>query len=193
MASPAATPILQKATPFQGASFSIVNRICRVLWQCTWLLLFRPTPAPFHWWRCLLLRLFGARIGRHCHVYPDVHIWAPWNLHLHDLACLGPRVICYSMDTVTLGSRVVVSQGVHLCTGSHDYESDSFQLFTRPITIRPDAWICTEAFLAPGVTIEDGAVIGARSVVTRSQPAWMVCAGNPCKPIKPRRHPGYAI
>jgi putative colanic acid biosynthesis acetyltransferase WcaF len=139
----------------------------------------------------LLLRAFGARIGRHCHVYPSVRIWAPWNLELHDQACLGRGVICYSMDTICLGPRVMVSQGAHLCTGSHDYETPNFQLFTRPIHIEADAWICAEAFLAPGVTIGEGAVIGARSVVTRSQPAWMVCAGNPCKPIKPRRPVGY--
>lgn len=192
MASPSASPILQKDTPFQGASFSLGNRMARVIWQCVWLLLFRPTPVPLHAWRSWLLRVCGARIGRHCRVYPSVRIWAPWNLDLHDLACLGPGVTCYSMDTISLGQRVVVSQGVHLCTGSHDYESENFQLFTRPITIGADAWICTEAFLAPGVTIGDGAVIGARSVVTRSQPAWMVCAGNPCRPLKPRRPPKYS-
>ncbi|MGB5135677.1 MAG: putative colanic acid biosynthesis acetyltransferase [Prochlorococcaceae cyanobacterium] len=187
MASPGASPILQKETPFQGASFSLGNRVARVIWQWVWLLLCRPTPAPLHGWRCLVLKAFGARLGRHCHVYPDVRIWAPWNLELDDEACLGRRVICYSMDTISLGKRVVVSQGVHLCTGSHDYESPNFQLFTRPIKIEADVWICTEAFLGPGVTIGEGAVIGARSVVTRSQPAWMVCAGNPCKPIKLRK------
>jgi putative colanic acid biosynthesis acetyltransferase WcaF len=138
-----------------------------------------------------VLRAFGARIGRHCHVYPSVRIWAPWNLEMGDQACLGRGVICYSMGTISLGPRVVVSQGVHLCTGSHDYESPNFQLFTRPIHIGADAWICTEAFLAPGVSIGEGAVIGARSVVTRSQPTWTVCMGNPCKAIKPRQHHGW--
>jgi putative colanic acid biosynthesis acetyltransferase WcaF len=96
------------------------------------------------------------------------------------------------MAPVVLGERAVVSQGVHLCTGSHDYESENFQLFARPIEIGADAWICAEAFLGPGVTIGDGAVIGARSVVTRDQPSWTVCAGNPCRPIKPRTPPSYA-
>jgi putative colanic acid biosynthesis acetyltransferase WcaF len=96
------------------------------------------------------------------------------------------------MAQIQIGTRAVVSQGVHLCTGSHDYESETFQLFTKPISIGQDAWICSEAFLGPGVTIGDGAVIGARAVVTRNQPAWMVCAGNPCRPIKPRRPPAYA-
>ena len=91
------------------------------------------------------------------------------------------------MAPVRLGERAVVSQGVHLCTGSHDYESENFQLFARPIQIGADAWICAEVFLAPGVSIGAGAVIGARAVVTSDQPAQMVCAGNPCVPIKHRR------
>lgn len=105
---------------------------------------------------------------------------------------LGRRVICYSMAPVSIGERAVVSQGAYLCTGSHDYESETFQLFARPITIGADAWICAEAFLSPGVSIGTGAVIGARAVVTRDQPAWMVCAGNPCRPLKPRIPPAYA-
>jgi putative colanic acid biosynthesis acetyltransferase WcaF len=92
------------------------------------------------------------------------------------------------MAPVKLGERAVVSQGVHLCTGSHDYESECFQLFALPILIGADSWICADAFLAPGVSIGDGAVIGARAVVTCDQPQWSVCAGNPCRPIKNRKH-----
>ncbi len=179
--------ILSKARPFVGPSFNLRNRLARLAWQIVWILLFRPTPPPLHAWRCKLLQCFGAKIGRQCHVYSDVEIWAPWNLQMSPYSCLGRRVICYSMAPVRLGERAVVSQGVHLCTGSHDYESKNFQLFALPIEIGADAWICAEAFLAPGVSIGTGAVIGARAVVTRDQPAWMVCAGNPCVPIKPRR------
>jgi putative colanic acid biosynthesis acetyltransferase WcaF len=184
--------ILAKTNPFQGASFSRRSRIMRTIWQFTWLFLFRPTAPPLHAWRCWLLRCFGARIETPCYVYNDVEIWAPWNLLMAKHSTLGRRVSCYSMALVSLGERAVVSQGVHLCTGSHDYESETFQLYARPIVIGADAWICAEAFLSPGVSVGNGAVIGARSVVTRDQPAWMVCAGNPCRPLKPRTPPAYA-
>lgn len=183
--------ILRKDHPFQGPSFSRRNRLARLLWHLVWLLFFRPTPPPFHAWRCWLLRRFGASIGSPCYIYNDVEIWAPWNLQMSAYSTLGRRVICYSMAPISLGERVVVSQGVHLCTGSHDYGSETFQLFARPICINSDAWICAEAFLSPGVTIGDGAVIGARAVVTRDQPAWMVCVGHPCRPLKPRTPPPY--
>ena len=184
--------ILSKTSPFEGPSFSRRDRLARLAWQSVWLLLFRPTPPQLHAWRCWLLRCFGARIGSPCYVYNDVEIWAPRNLVMADYSTLGRRVICYSMAPVFLGERAVVSQGAYLCTGSHDYESETFQLFARPIVIGADAWICAEAFLSPGVSIGTGAVIGARAVVTRDQPAWMVCAGNPCRPLKPRVPPAYA-
>ena len=173
----------------KGASFSLENRLARLSWQLVWIMLFRPTPPPLHAWRSWLLRRFGARIGEGCHIYSDARIWAPWNLHMAHKACLGPGVICYCMAPIHIGERVVVSQGAHLCTGSHDYTSASFPLITRPISIGADAWICTEAFIGPGVEIGEGTVIGARAVAMRSQTAWMVCAGNPARPLKPREHP----
>ena len=180
--------ILANANPFEGASFSRRNRLARVIWKIVWLFLFRPSPPPAHAWRCWLLRQFGARIGAVCHVYSDVEIWAPWNLRMASHSCLGRGAICYSMALVSLGEKAVVSQGVHLCTGTHDYESENFQLVARPITIGADVWVCAEAFVGPGVSIAPGAVIGARSVVTHDQPPWMICAGHPCKPIKRRLH-----
>jgi putative colanic acid biosynthesis acetyltransferase WcaF len=181
--------ILSKDNPFEGASFSLRNRLARLSWQIVWLLLFRPTPPQLHSWRCWLLRRFGARIDKGCHIYSDVCIWAPWNLEMGSQSCLGPRVNCYSMAMVRIGERAIVSQGAYLCTGTHDYSSLSFQLIAKPINIGADAWVCAEVFLGPGVQIGEGAVIGARAVVTRSQKAWTVCAGNPAQVIKFRKHP----
>lgn len=181
--------IVANNSPYDGPSFSRLNRVARLCWQLVWIVLFRPTPPSMHGWRCWLLRCFGARIAQGCHVYSDARIWAPWNLVMAEKACLGPRIICYSMAPIVLGERAVVSQGAHLCTGTHDYNLASFPLYAKPITIGSDAWICAEAFVGPGVQIGNGAVIGSRSVVIRDQPGWMVCAGNPARPLKPRLHP----
>lgn len=183
---------LVSGDPFGRATFSLANRLQRSGWQLICSLLFRPSPIPLHGWRCWLLRCFGAQIAHGCAIYPDVRIWAPWNLQMAERACLGPGVRCYNMAPVILGRRALVSQYSHLCTGSHDYESETFALTTAPITIGDDAWLCSGAFVGPGIAIGRGAVVGACSVVTRSMPAWMVCAGNPCRPIKPRRPPLYS-
>ena len=182
---------LSKDHPFRGPSFSKRNRLARLAWIIVWSALFRSTPPQLHAWRCWLLRRFGARIGSFCSIYSDVVIWAPWNLVMENYASIGRRVIVYSIAPVTIGCRAVVSQGVHLCTGTHDYESENFQLYAKPIVIESDAWICADAFIGPGVSIGKGSVIGARSVAVRDQPAWMVCGGNPCLPIKKRTAPKY--
>ena len=64
--------------------------------------------------------------------------------------------------------------------------STPFGAPSAPITIGESVWVAAGAFVAPGVTIGAGAVIGARSVVTKDMPDWTVCAGNPCRPLKPR-------
>lgn len=110
----------------------------------------------------------------------------PWNLRLEAYTCVGEDANLYNFAQITLGTHSVVSQRTFLCTGTHDYTDPQLPLTWAPITIGPNAWVCAEAFVGPGVTIGEGAVIGARSVVTRDMPEWTVSAGNPCKPIKPR-------
>jgi putative colanic acid biosynthesis acetyltransferase WcaF len=173
----------------RGPSFSLKNRLARMLWQPLWLLLFRLSPRPFHGWRSLILRCFGAKIGRHVHVYPGVKIWAPWNLTLNDGVGIGDGTNLYSQDAIIVGENAVISQGCHLCTGTHDYNDRGMALVTRPIKIGKESWLAAECFVHPGVIVGDGAVIGARSVVTNNLPPWTICAGHPCIAIKPRRRP----
>jgi len=181
------TDILEAENSYPQATFSLSNRIRRSVWGVVYTVLFRCSPRPLHEWRSLLLRCFGARIGKGVHVYPTARIWAPWNLVIDDHACLGDDVDCYSMSTVHIGEMAVVSQGTYLCTGSHDYTSANFQLYALPIDVGRKAWLCAQSFIGPGVHVGEGTVIGARSVVTKNMPEWTVCGGNPCKPIKPRK------
>jgi putative colanic acid biosynthesis acetyltransferase WcaF len=169
-----------------GASFSLRNRVSRVIWGIVAALLFHPSPRPFHRWRAFLLRVFGAKVGKGVHVYPGTRIWAPWNLELADECGIAKGAILYSQGKISIGRRAVISQGAHLVTGTHDYSRSGFPLLTMPIYIGDHAWIAAEAFVHPGITIGEGCVIGARSVVTRSMPEWSVCAGHPCEPIKTR-------
>lgn len=169
-----------------GPSFSVTNRIARVFWGVIYILLFRFSPKPLHGWRSFILRCFGAKIGKGVHVYPAVKIWAPWNLELADGCGIGSGATLYSQGKITIGQRSVISQGVYICTGTHDYTKAGMPLITRPIKIGDNAWVAAEAFIHPGVTIATGCVVGARSVVVSDLPEWTVCAGNPCKPLKKR-------
>lgn len=171
---------------FSGPSFSLKNRLARVLWNLVYIIFIRFSPKPLHGWRNMILRWFGANIGKGVHVYPKVNIWAPWNLILEDACGIANGVTLYSQGQIHIGKRTVISQGAHLVAGTHDYTKPGFPLFTKPITIGDHVWIAAETFIHPGVHIGTGCVIGARSVVTKSMPEWMVCSGHPCKPIKER-------
>jgi putative colanic acid biosynthesis acetyltransferase WcaF len=160
------------------------DRARRALWNLTWRLLAKPTPRVLHTWRLSLAKLFGARIGPAAHIYPGAKIWAPWNLVMGARSCLADGVACYNVAPIHIGEDVVISQHAYLCTATHDYNDRAFPLVVAPIVIEPYAWVAAGAFLSPGITVERGAVVGARSVVTASVPAWSVVAGNPAKFIK---------
>lgn len=182
MTAPAAPPANYRGS---RSVFSFRNRAGRQCWNIVWLLLFRPTPRSFHAWRRLLLRVFGARIGGRAHVYAGARIWAPWNLVVGREAAIADGADIYNPSRIEIGEYAVVSQGAYLCGASHDYKSWDFPLISAPIVVGARAWIAARAIVQMGVTIGEGCVVGAGSVVTRDMPAWTVCAGAPCRPIRP--------
>ena len=167
-------------------SHTMMNKVGRILWSTIWFFLYRPSPRITHGWRRMLLRLFGAKIGKDAHPYPSAQIWAPWNLEMGNDSCLGDHTDCYSVDKITIGPHSTVSQYSFLCTASHDHQDPSLPLITAPIMIGAHAWIAADVFVGPGVAIGDGVVIGARSSVFRNIEPWTVVAGNPAKFIKKR-------
>ena len=152
-----------------------------------WLLLARWTPPPLRAWRRFLLRLFGARIAPTANIYASARIWSPANLTIGDHAAIGPCATIYCMAPITIARFAVVSQGAHLCAGTHDIEDPAFQLRARPIAIGARAWIAAEAFVGPGVTVGEGAVLGARGCAMRDLEQWTVYRGNPAEAVRRRR------
>lgn len=157
----------------------------RALWSLAQPL-FALCPRPFWGGRRGLLRLFGARIGRNVHIYPSVRVTIPWNLTIEAEAAVGDRAILYALGPITIGKQATISQGAHLCAGSHDYRDPSMPLMKSPITIGAGAWICAEAFVGPGVTVGERAILGARAVAFRDVPAVTIAVGNPARNIKTR-------
>ena len=158
--------------------------LARVAWRSCHPL-FYWSPRPLWGWRRMVLRAFGARIGKGVHIYPTVRITMPWHLTIGADAAVGDQAILYALGKITLGARVTISQGAHLCAGTHDIADPARRLLKPPITIGSDAWICADAFVGPDVTIGAGAIIGARAVAMKEVPARVVAAGNPARIIRP--------
>jgi len=171
---------------FRPSPHPLANRLGRAGWNAAWMLLFRPTPRLFQGWRRLLLRAFGARIGRGAVVHASARVWAPWNLEMGAFSCLSEHVDCYSVAPIHIGAYATVSQYSFLCTASHDPDSFDMELFTRPVSIGDHAWVAADVFVGPGVVIEEGAVVGARSSVFASVLPWTIVAGNPARHIRMR-------
>lgn len=163
------------------------NKLARALWGLVWLLLYRPSPRPFHGWRRMLLRLFGASVGAGAMPYPSARIWAPWNLTLGAGSTLGDAVDCYNVAHIRLGEGAVVSQRAYLCSASRDIDDPAKPLLTAPIVLEAKAWVAAEAYIAPGVTVGEGGVAAARAVATRNIAPWTVVAGNPAGVIRQRK------
>lgn len=166
---------------FRGASAIKVQ-----IWWLVQSCFFASSPQFMYGWRRFLLRCFGAKIGRGVIIRPSAKITYPWKLEIGDYAWVGDHVDLYTLGKITIGANAVVSQRSYLCTGSHDYQTKTFDIYERPIVIEDEAWVATDVFIAPGVTIGRGAVIGARSTVLNDMPAGMICVGYPAKPIKER-------
>ncbi len=166
--------------------FSTREKIVRLLWTIVQATLFRFSPRRADQWRAWLLRRFGAKVGRVELLRSTVRIEVPWNLDIGDDVQIGDRVYLYSLGPIRIGPRTIISQFSHLCAGTHDFERLDFPLVRIPIAIGADCWIATECYVAPGITIGDGTVVGARANVVRDLPAWKVCVGSPAKPVKDR-------
>jgi putative colanic acid biosynthesis acetyltransferase WcaF len=143
------------------------ERFKRALWLAVETLLYRPTPRGWHRWRVWLLGLFGTKIEvpATVRVFPSARIYFPWKLELRGHCMVGPRVVVYNLDRVTIGAGANLSRNIHVCAGSHDFNKWSMPLVTAPVAIGANVWIATDCFIGPGVTIGELSVVGERSVV----------------------------
>lgn len=156
------------------------------LWWLVQATLFRMSPQVLYGWRRWLLRLFGAKIGKKVLIRPTVKITYPWKLSIGDYAWVGDDAVLYTLGQIEIGAHAVISMRSYICTGSHDYQLPEFDIFAKPIRIGEQAWIATDVFVAPGVEIGAGTVVGARSSVFSSLPRGVIAMGNPARAVRQR-------
>jgi putative colanic acid biosynthesis acetyltransferase WcaF len=170
---------------FRGRSAIVVQ-----LWWIVQGTLFAWSPQFMYGWRRFLLRLFGAKISKGVLIRPSVRFTYPWKVTIGEYSWIGDDVTLYSLGEILIGKNTVMSQKSYLCTGSHDFNKVAFDIYAKPINIEDEVWVATDVFIAPGVTIGKGAVVGARSTVLHDLPGGMICYGNPAKAVKKRETNG---
>jgi putative colanic acid biosynthesis acetyltransferase WcaF len=173
--------------PYLRPAFSLRQRLKRLAWGICWTLFYRTSPRPFHAWRAILLRGFGAQLGPDCHFYPSSRVWAPWNLVCADNVTAGDNAEIYNPAPMYFGSHAIVSQGAYLCGATHDCDDPAFPLLACSNLIGAYAWICARAIVSPGINVGEGAVLGLASVATRDLEPWTIYGGVPANKIRERK------
>jgi putative colanic acid biosynthesis acetyltransferase WcaF len=180
-----------EADPYKVPTYSLASRLARLAWGMVQSTVFRFSPRPWHPWRACLLRLFGARLGPGCHIYPRARVWAPWNLRCEDTVAIGDEAVVYNPTVVDLKSHAIVSFQAYLCGAGHDLTDPAFPVVKAPIIIGRYGWVCARATVKMGVTIGDGAVLGLNAVATGDLEPWSIYAGIPARRIG--RRPKFPV
>ncbi len=115
-----------------------------------------------------ILRAFGATIGSGVLIRHHVRVHWPWRLEIGRDSWVGVGVWILNPEMVRIGHDVCISQEVLLCSGSHDMNDPAFESDNAAITIGDGVWLAIRSTVLKGVTIGEGAVVGATAVVSRS-------------------------
>lgn len=173
--------------PIRTAQKPPLEKLVQRLWAALSWWIYRLSPWFMHRYRICWARLFGgSKISWGAGIARTAQIDYPWNLSLKGGSSIGERTWVYCLDRIEIGFNCCVGDGVRLLTGTHDVQSPSFDLVTKPIKIGNNVWIATGAIILPGISIGDGAVIAAGAVVTKDVKPWSIVAGNPAHYIKTR-------
>lgn len=168
-------------------SFRNKSKVVIQIWWIVQSTLFAWSPQYFYNWRCFLLRVFGANIGKGVLIRSSVKVTYPWNLEIGDYSWIGEDCVLYNLGKISIGSNVALAHKVYLNTGGHDYKVDTFDIFSKDVFIEDESWLTNDVYIAPGVRVGKGAIIAARSTVLKDVPEGMIYGGSPAKFIKSRR------
>lgn len=163
-----------------GASLA---KIC--CWYLVSTLFFHTGIIPFSNILVLILRIFGASIGKHVRIKPGIRVKYPWKLSVGDNSWIAACLI-ENLDNVIIGKHVCISQQAMLLTGNHNYQSVSFDLITSPIILHDGSWIGAKAVVCPGVIVASHAILSVGSVATKNMDTYTIYQGNPAIKIRKR-------
>jgi putative colanic acid biosynthesis acetyltransferase WcaF len=165
--------------PGRGVLVRAAWYLCNAVFFASWLL---PLSGP----KRLLLRMFGARVGRGVVIKPRVNIKHPWRLRVGDRTWIGEGSWIDNVLDVTIGNNVCVSQGAYLLTGNHDYKDPHFGFLGSPIVLEDGSWVGAFAIVCPGARLARNAIVTVASVLRGDSQPSGIYAGNPAVRVRER-------
>lgn len=146
-----------------------------------------PLTFRSHFIRRKILLLFGAKIAKNVRISSSCKIDYPFNINISDNSSIGPDCYLQALDKIFIGKNVCISDKVSILTGSHDLESDVFELITNKVIINNNVWLSYGCCILNGVTICKNSVVGAFAVVAKNIEKNLVVVGNPAKTVSKRK------
>lgn len=165
----------------KGRSFFV-----RAVWHCVNAIFLQNPLNPSSRLKAILLRLFGAKVGRGVLLKPGINVKSPWLLEIGDYTFIGERAWLDSYFPIKIGSNVCISQDAYLCTGNHDWSDPAFGLRESRLVIEDGAWLGARATVLPGAHIASHVVLAGGTVLSRPTEPFTVYAGNPATPVRRR-------
>ena len=136
-------------------------------------------------YRLKLNELFNTELSDLVTIEPPIQIDYGCQVTIQDRVFIGNNFTATTYGGLIIEEGAMIATGCTIATVNHDY-SDFDIVRGKTVTIKKGAWICSKATIVPGVTIGEGAVVAAGSVVTKDVPPFSVVGGNPAKLIKYR-------
>lgn len=158
----------------------------RMVWHYVNCIFFKSGYFPFYSIKVLLLKLFGAKVGKGVLIKPFVNIKYPWMLSIGNHVWIGENVWIDNIAYVLLKNNVCISQGAYLLTGNHNYKKITFDLLPGEIVLEEGVWIGAQSIVCPGITCKKYSILSVGSVATRQLEAFFIYSGNPAIKVRER-------
>jgi putative colanic acid biosynthesis acetyltransferase WcaF len=171
---------------FDNSWFKPGNKVKKTLWYFVNLMFFRNPFNPFKKQKVIVLRMFGAKIGKGVVIKPNVNIKYPWNLTIGNYVWIGEEAWIDNLGPVIIGDNVCISQGALILSGNHHYKKPSFDLIVKSIRIEEGVWIGAKTVVCQGVTCKSHSLLTVGSIATSSLEAYSIYQGNPAVKIRDR-------
>lgn len=173
---------------FENRRYNPGRGFCiRILWHFFNAFFMQNPLNPYSRLKIVILRLFGAKIGKGVVLKPGINVKYPWSLEIGDHSWVGENAWLDSLAKIKIGNNCCVSQGAYFCTGNHDWTDPAFGLIVKPITVEDGAWVGARVTVLPGVTIGKHSILAAGSTVSKNTDPYMIYVGNPAQPVKERK------